>query len=176
MSPHIAKCLLGVKIMSTGELLVYRTYFKNMCIYLFGCARSYLQPMGSLVVGSSSLPGIESEPPALGAWSLSPWTTREVPKRNHSLKTFRCCLITQLRLTLCDPKDCSPPGSFVHGIFQARILEWVAISFSRGSSWARDQIQVSCVGKWILNHWATREALKILFNLIKKFYWGIMLL
>ena len=43
-------------------------------------------------------------------------------------------LVTQLCPTLCDPIDCSPPGSDVHGILQARILEWVAISFSRGSS------------------------------------------
>ena len=45
-----------------------------------------------------------------------------------------CVLDTHLCPTLCDPKDCSPPGSSVHGILQARILEWVAISFSRGSS------------------------------------------
>ena len=44
-------------------------------------------------------------------------------------------LVAKLRLTLCDPMDCSPPGSSVHGISQARTLEWVAISFSRGSSW-----------------------------------------
>ena len=44
------------------------------------------------------------------------------------------CSVAQLCLTLWDPMDCSPPGSSVHGIFQARILEWVAISFSRGSS------------------------------------------
>ena len=43
-------------------------------------------------------------------------------------------LVTQLRLTLCDPMDCSPPGSSDYGIHQARILEWVAIPFSRGSS------------------------------------------
>ena len=43
-------------------------------------------------------------------------------------------LVTQLYPTLCKPMDCSPPGSSVHGIFQARILEWVDISFSRGSS------------------------------------------
>ena len=55
------------------------------------------------------------------------------------------CLVTQLCPTLCDPMDCSPPGSSVHGILQARILEWVAISFSRGSSPPRDQTQVSCV-------------------------------
>ena len=46
--------------------------------------------------------------------------------------------VAQLCLTLCDPMDCSLPGSSIHGIFQARILEWVAISFSRGSSQPRD--------------------------------------
>ena len=52
-------------------------------------------------------------------------------------------LVAQSCPTLCDPIDCSPPGSSVHGIFQARILEWVAISFSRGSSWPRDWTWVS---------------------------------
>ena len=55
--------------------------------------------------------------------------------------------------------DYSLPGSFVHGISQARILEWVAISFSRGSSWPRNRTQISCTGRQILYHWATREAL-----------------
>ena len=54
-------------------------------------------------------------------------------------------LITQSCLTLCDPKDCSPPGSSVHGILQARIQEWGAISSSRRSSPPRDQIPVSCL-------------------------------
>ena len=45
----------------------------------------------------------------------------------------------------CDPMDCSPPGSSVHGILQARILEWVAIPFSRGCPWPRNQIPVSCI-------------------------------
>ena len=48
------------------------------------------------------------------------------------------CLVTQSCLTPCDPMKCSPPGSSVHGISQARILKWVAISFSRRSSWPRD--------------------------------------
>ena len=48
-------------------------------------------------------------------------------------------LVTQPRVILCDPKDCSRPGSSVYGILQARILEWVAILFSRGSSWSRPQ-------------------------------------
>ena len=54
---------------------------------------------------------------------------------------------------LCDPMGCSPPGFSVHGIFQARILERVAISFSRGSARHRDQIRVSwvsCIGRRVL--------------------------
>ena len=61
--------------------------------------------------------------------------------------------------TLCDPMDCSLPGFSVHGIFQARVLEWVAISFSRGSSWPRDRIQVSCIAVRHFTLWATRESL-----------------
>ena len=58
------------------------------------------------------------------------------------------------------PMDCSPPGSSVHGISQARILEWVAISFSTASSqpWDRTHISsISCIGRWILYHWVSRE-------------------
>ena len=53
--------------------------------------------------------------------------------------------VTQSSPTLCDPVDCSPPGSSVHGILQARMLEWGAISFSKGSSWHRDQTHISYV-------------------------------
>ena len=52
--------------------------------------------------------------------------------------------VAQSCLTLCDPMDCSPPGSSIHGILQARVLEWVAIPFSRGSFQPRDQTSVSC--------------------------------
>ena len=55
--------------------------------------------------------------------------------------------------------ECSLPGSPVCGISQTRILEWVAISSSRGSSRPRDRTQVSCVGRQFLHRWATREAL-----------------
>ena len=55
--------------------------------------------------------------------------------------------------------DCSPPGSSVHGIFQARILEWVVISFSKGSSGPMDRTHVSYIGRQILHHWTTWEAL-----------------
>ena len=60
-------------------------------------------------------------------------------------------------LTLWDPVDCSLPGSSIHGIFQARILEWDAISFSRRSSRPRDQTQVSCMVDKRSTIWATRE-------------------
>ena len=65
-------------------------------------------------------------------------------------------LVSQSCLTLCDPVNCSPPGSSVHGILQARILEWIAIPFSRGSSWPRDQIQVSHIGGRFFTIWVTR--------------------
>ena len=58
----------------------------------------------------------------------------------------------------CDPMNCSLPGFSIHGILQSRILKWVAISFSRGSSWPRDQTRVSCIACRFFTIWATREA------------------
>ena len=55
------------------------------------------------------------------------------------------CVRAQSCLTLCNPKDCSPPDSSVHGIFQAITLEWVAVSYSRGSTPPRNQTHVSCI-------------------------------
>ena len=66
-------------------------------------------------------------------------------------------LVTQSYPTLCDPMDCRPPGPSVHEILQARILEWIAISFSRGSSWPRDWTWVSCLAGRRFNLWATRN-------------------
>ena len=70
------------------------------------------------------------------------------------------CVCSYSCLTLCYPMDYSPPGSSVHGIFQARILEWIFISSSRISSQPRDWTCVSwgfCIGRWILYHWAIWE-------------------
>ena len=66
--------------------------------------------------------------------------------------------VAQSRPTLYDPMDCSLPGSSIHGIFQARVLECIAISYSRGSSWPRDWTQVSCIVGGFFTMWATREA------------------
>ena len=71
------------------------------------------------------------------------------------------CSVVHSYLTLCDPMDSNLPGSSIHGISKARILEQVAISFSRGSSQPRNWTCVSCIpymDRQILYHWATREA------------------
>ena len=67
--------------------------------------------------------------PPLGCYVLKDRDSVLLTSNSHNL--VGCCLVTKLCLTLCDPVDCSPPGSSVYGIFQARVLEWVAISFSR---------------------------------------------
>ena len=77
-----------------------------------------------------------------------PWITNEI-----ACAVF---LVAQLCPTLCDPMDCSPPGSSVHGILQARILEWAAVS--RGSSRSRDRTQVSHVAGGFFTIWTTMEA------------------
>ena len=70
----------------------------------------------------------------------------------NSYPLYYQCVCALSRVRLCDPMDCNLPGSSVHAVFQARILEWVAISFSRGSSQPRNQTRLLCVlhGRWIL--------------------------
>ena len=92
---------------------------------------------------------------------LSPWSS-------PSLCTCVCgrgALCFSCSVALCDPMDYSPP---VHGILQARVLEWVAFPFSRGSSWCRDQTQVSCTVGIFFTIWATREALSTCLHLHHK--------
>ena len=73
-----------------------------------------------------------------------------------------CCEFAQSCPTLCDPMDYSLTHSSIHGIFQARVLEWVAISFSRGSSWPRDRTQVSCIVGRCFTVWASREVVVLI--------------
>ena len=73
----------------------------------------------------------------------------------HPASSTCVCLVAQSYLALCDPLDYSPPGSSVHGIFQARMLEWVAISCAGRSYWPRNWTRISCVsdtGRQILDH------------------------
>ena len=83
-------------------------------------------------------------------------------------KIFLKLLITKLCPTLCNHMDRSPPGFFVHGILQARILEWVSIPFSRGSSQPRDQTQVSSIAHSFFTIWATQEVPKIFLVMLRE--------
>ena len=118
---------------------------------------------------------IDSSPPG----SPSPWDS---PGKNTGVGChflLQCMKVkdeseaAQSCLTFSDPMDCSLPGSSIHGIFQARVMEWGAIAFSTRcgtraqspwhvrSSWPGDRTHVSCISRQILYHWATREALII---------------
>ena len=92
------------------------------------------------------------------AWLIFSWISARL-QWSPFLLFMRVCSACQ---TLCSPLDCSLPRSSVHGIFQARILEWAVTSSSRGSSQPKDRTWsscISCTGRWILYCWATWEAL-----------------
>ena len=86
------------------------------------------------------------------SWDLGVWW-------GHFSEVSNCCycLVAQSCPVLSNPMGCSLPGSSVLGISQTKILEWVAISFSRKSSWTRDWTHIFCIGRQILYHWATRN-------------------
>ena len=79
---------------------------------------------------------------------------------NLSSATIVLCLVAQSCLTLCNPMDCSSPGSSIHGISQARMMEWVAIFFCRGSLWPRDRTCISYMCRWIIYHCTSWKAPK----------------
>ena len=89
------------------------------------------------------------------AISLTRRITKNINIYFHIIYQFSS--VAQLCPTLCDPMDYNLPGSSVHAILQARILEWGAIPFSRGPSQPRDQTQVSCIAGRLFAVWATRE-------------------
>ena len=85
------------------------------------------------------------------------WASASVSSYSLYLRSDQIRSVAQSCLTLCDPMDCSLPGSSVHGILQARILEWVDIFFSRGTSQPRDISRVSHIAGRLFTIWATRE-------------------
>ena len=93
---------------------------------------------------------------SLAGYSL--WRHKESDMTEHPWMVLHSVLVAQSCLTLCDSMDCRLPCSSVHGILHVRILEWVAISFSRGSTQPRDQTQVSHIAGVLFMVWATREA------------------
>ena len=78
-------------------------------------------------------------------------------------------LVAQWYVTLCDTTDCSQPGFSVHGIRQARVLEWVSIPFSRGSSWPRNWTRISCIAGRFFTIWATKPSI---FSFLETFLEG----
>ena len=104
----------------------------------------------------------------VGQISAGPLGTERVTASMSDPFSQNCCccwLVAKLCLTSCDPMYYSPPGSSVHGIYQAIILEWAVTCFSRWSSWSSDWTHVSCIGRWTLYHRATWQAylMKIFF-------------
>ena len=103
----------------------------------------------------------------IAAWLIIPrsWEQSKCLSVDEQINKIRCVcvclLVAQSCPTLCDPMNCSSPGTSVHGILQARTLELVAIPFSRGSSQPRDRTQVSCIAGRFFTVLATREALYI---------------
>ena len=85
----------------------------------------------------------------------------------HPQPCMCVCSVDQSCLTLCNPMGRSLSAPSVHRNSQARILEWVVISFSRGSLQARDRTCISCIGRWILYHCATWEAPSLQFSSVQ---------
>ena len=113
-------------------------------------------PWMAPLLGTESTPTLVQvpSPGSRCSWQLRAWKAWDRKcVCGRKKRQNRVCMLSHFSLALCDPMDCSLPASSVHGILQARILEWVAISFSRESSWPRDWTHisyVSCIGRRIL--------------------------
>ena len=144
--------LTSQRALSQGWFLVYTHPGSVQMVFLNSLNGHVLSFLASLLGmwDLNSLTMDRTLAPCISKSNLNHWTARKVPCCS--------CSVAQSCLTLCEPVNCSPPGSSVHGISQARILEWVAISSCRGSSRPRDPTHVSCTGRWIPYHWAIREA------------------
>ena len=126
-----------------------------LCQKGFGGRQS--QPVehpGSMAVTPQTL-SLQMPGPDLGT-RMQP-CAKQIPALMDTYAQQRGGLVTQLCPTLCDPMDCNPPGSSVHGILPAGILEWVAIAFSRESSLPRGGTLVFCVSGRFFTVWASRE-------------------
>ena len=148
----ISQCLL---VFNT-KLLFFTLKLINVLMENYSCFSSNFHPV------------------ILGFISKS-WLVRLLLQCSHTEKWFILTMDLFIVCTLsfshvrlfCNPMDCSSPGSSVHGISQASILEWAAISYFRKSSWPWDWTHVSCIsfiGRWILYHCTTWEALFIVEN------------
>ena len=125
-----------------------------------GCSYSRLSPEQSQAAPWWAIRRGCAGPSVTDSPSTQAWKPQD-PLHSVTDNTLFACVRAWSCPTLCNVLDCSPPGPSVHGIHQAWILQWVAISFSRGSSLPRDRTCTSCIsgnGRQLLYHWATREA------------------
>ena len=129
--------------------------------HLFTMSKFHFHPLKSWHGGNLPLPmGLPA--PFVRQETSVHFSEREVPVGAVWVSVCVCvcvCVCGQSCPTLCDPMDCSPPGSSVRGLLQARILEWVTIPISRGSSWPRDWTSVSHTAARFFTVWASREVL-----------------
>ena len=133
-------CLTG--ILSIECWYYWYCDYKKKCTYLF------FHPFPDTVPKNLSICDVmRTIKVSFGMWSWWLWKTLMSPEK-WKLKVIS---LSCFRL-FATPMDCSLPGSPIHGILQARMLEWVSVPFSRGSSWPRDWTQVSCIGRRVLYH------------------------
>ena len=108
------------------------------------------EPSPAVIRTPTNIKQVEEMAITTWPWCAEWHTSHRIFKRHYIVVVS----VSKLCPTLRDPMDCASPGSSIDGISEARILEQVAISFSRGSSWPRNQTRISCIGRWVLYHWA----------------------
>ena len=135
----------------------------NLTLALSSETRNSFWPAAGLQLPSRQQAGVQKG--ACGEKGRRKTTTSAL-KESSSLNSIcrNCvCSVTQLYLTLCNPKDCSPSGSSGHGILQARLLEWVAMPSSKGSSCLTCASCISCTGSRVHCHWARKPCVQVQF-------------
>ena len=142
---------ISVLLITEWYSIVYMYYISEYILVYFLLGF----PGGSVV---KNLPAIAGDPWDLGSIPGSRRLSGEGNGPQVLFYFLGCVLSCLVMYNCCNPTDCSPPGSSVHGISQARILKWVAISYSRRSSQPRDWTHVSCIARWIFYCRANREA------------------
>ena len=134
------------RLQSMGPLRVRHDWATSLSLFTFMHWRRKWQPTPVFLPGESLL--------SMGSHRVGHDWSDLAKKESEVAQSF---------LTFWDPMDCSLPCSSIHGIFQARVLEWVAISFARGFSWPRDQTRVSHIVGRRFTIWATTDVLKAVF-------------
>ena len=144
---HTYVCMHTISLHSCPHLMTLWTVAHEALLSMGFSRQGYWSGFSCPPPGDLPDPGIEPKSlmsPALADRFFTTSATQEAQ-----------VLAAQSCLTLCNPMICNLPGSSVYGILQERILKWVAIPFSRGSSWPRDQTWVSCIVGRFFTAWAT---------------------